>query len=159
VLHEAFGDRLKPVEALSKAVAAGRLGRKSGSGFFRYEKGRKVGVDESIYPQLGVRPLQDVDVGEVQRRLVYRLLNEAAMAYAEGVVRSPRDGDIGAIFGFGFAPFRGGPLRTIDDLGAERVAEALEALVDRYGSRFAPAPALVQMASAGGRYYPSQGGP
>jgi 3-hydroxyacyl-CoA dehydrogenase/enoyl-CoA hydratase/3-hydroxybutyryl-CoA epimerase len=157
VLYEAFGERLKPVEALSKAVDAGRLGRKSGFGFFRYEKGRKGGVDESIYPQLGVRPLalENVDLAEVQRRLVYRLLNEAAMAYAEGVVRSPRDGDIGAIFGFGFAPFRGGPLRTIDDLGARRVVETLEALVDRYGSRFEPAPALVQMADAGDRFYPA----
>jgi 3-hydroxyacyl-CoA dehydrogenase / enoyl-CoA hydratase / 3-hydroxybutyryl-CoA epimerase len=155
VLYEAFGERLKPVEALSKAVDAGRLGRKSGFGFFRYEKGRKGGVDESIYPQLGVRPLENVDLAEVQRRLVYRLLNEAAMAYAEGVVRSPRDGDIGAIFGFGFAPFRGGPLRTIDDLGARRVVETLQALVDRYGSRFEPTPALVQMANAGDRFYPA----
>ncbi len=93
-----------------------------------------------MYPQLGVRPLEGVDLGEVQRRLVYRLLNEAAMAYAEGVVRNARDGDIGAIFGFGFAPFRGGPLRTIDDMGARNIVDALEAMTDRYGSRFARPP-------------------
>ncbi len=155
VLHEAFGDRLEPADALSKAVAAGRLGRKSGSGFFRYEKGRKLGVDDTVYAELGVRPQENVDIAEVQHRLVYRLLNEAAMAYAEGVVRSPRDGDIGAIFGFGFAPFRGGPLRTIDDLGAKRVLEALESLVDRYGSRFQPAAALADMARDGQRFYPA----
>ena len=79
------------------------------------------------------------------------------MAYAEGVVRSPRDGDIGAIFGFGFAPFRGGPLRTIDDMGAGRVVETLRSLTDRYGSRFEPAPALVAMARDNVRFYPKVG--
>ena len=53
----------------------------------------------------------------IEQRLLYAMLNEAAMAVGEGVVRSPRDGDIGAIFGIGFPPFRGGPLRVIDTLG------------------------------------------
>ena len=91
----------------------------------------------------------------MERRLVYALLNEAAMACSDGVVRSSRDGDVGALFGFGFPAFRGGPLRVIDDLGASRVVDALQELRDRYGERFAPAPALVDMASRGTRYYPS----
>jgi len=82
------------------------------------------------------------------------MLNEAAMAVAEGVVRTPRDGDIGAIFGIGFPPFRGGPLRLIDDLGAARVVEVLQGLEQQYGARFAPAPSLVEMGLRGERYYP-----
>ncbi len=70
-------------------------------------------------------------------------------------MRSPRDGDIGAVFGIGFPAFRGGPLRMIDDLGAARVVETLQDLMDAFGQRFRPAPALVEMARQGGRYYPA----
>lgn len=77
------------------------------------------------------------------------------MACAEGVIRSARDGDIGAIYGIGFPAFRGGPLRLIDDLGAAKVMSTLHQLEDQYGERFRPAPALVEMAREGGRYYPA----
>ncbi len=83
------------------------------------------------------------------------MLNEAAMAAGEGVVRSPRDGDIGAIFGFGYPPFRGGPLRYIDDLGAANVVSVLRQLESQYGARFNPAPTLVELAEQGGRFYPA----
>ena len=83
------------------------------------------------------------------------MLNEAAMACAERVVRSARDGDIGAIFGIGFPPFRGGPLRMIDDIGARGGVATLHELQDQFGERFRPAPALVEMAREGGRYYPA----
>ena len=82
------------------------------------------------------------------------MLNEAAMAVGEGVVRSSRDGDIGAIFGFGYPPFRGGPLRYIDDLGAAKVVSVLRQLEGQYGARFNPAPTLVELAERGGRFYP-----
>ena len=85
------------------------------------------------------------------------MLNEAAMAAGEGVVRSPRDGDIGAIFGIGFPPFRGGPLRMIDDLGAAQVVSTLRALEAEFGPRFAPAASLVAMAEHGGRFYDDSG--
>jgi 3-hydroxyacyl-CoA dehydrogenase/enoyl-CoA hydratase/3-hydroxybutyryl-CoA epimerase len=82
------------------------------------------------------------------------MLNEAAMAADEGVVRSPRDGDIGAIFGIGYPPFRGGPLRYIDDLGATKVVEVLRDLERRHGSRFTPALSLLKRAEQGARFYP-----
>ena len=155
VMYETFGDRMRPSDALSHMLAAARLGRKTGSGFYRYRRGHKSGPDETVYQLLGVRRLDSVDATWVERRLVYALLNEAAMACSDGVVRSSRDGDVGALFGFGFPAFRGGPLRVIDDLGASRVVDALGELRDRYGERFTPAPALVEMASRGTRYYPS----
>lgn len=75
------------------------------------------------------------------------------MAFAEGVIRSPRDGDVASIYGFGYPPFLGGPLRTIDDLGAANVVQTLERLAAKHGSRFTPGEALVRMAKDGGKYY------
>ncbi|MEO7985739.1 MAG: fatty acid oxidation complex subunit alpha FadJ [Gemmatimonadales bacterium] len=153
VMHEAFGDRMQPSEALGLLVGANRLGRKSGSGFYRYTRGHKAGPDESVYRLLGARPVESTDATWIERRLVFAMLNEAARAWADGVVRSPRDGDVGALFGIGFPAFRGGPLRMIDELGAGRVVEILEMLDDQFGHRFAPAPILLEMARTGTRFH------
>ncbi|MEZ0333485.1 MAG: 3-hydroxyacyl-CoA dehydrogenase family protein, partial [Gemmatimonadales bacterium] len=123
--------------------------------FYRYREGHKAGVDQAVYELLRVRPGAAVDTGLVERRLVYAMLNEAAAACSEHVVRSARDGDVGAVYGIGFPAFRGGPLRLIDDLGAARVVETLHDLQDAFGQRFRPAPALAEMARQGGRYYPA----
>jgi 3-hydroxyacyl-CoA dehydrogenase/enoyl-CoA hydratase/3-hydroxybutyryl-CoA epimerase len=136
-------------------LGATRLGRKNGRGFYDYKGGQKAGVDRSVYPLLAVRTNDDVDRELVEQRLVHAMLNEAALACAERVVRSPRDGDIGAIFGIGFPAFRGGPLRMIDDLGPGRVVETLYQLQEQFGERFRPAPSLLDLAKAGGRYYPA----
>ena len=154
VMHEAFGERMKPAGALGRMLGATRLGRKNGQGFYKYTKGHKAGVDNSVYPLLGVRP-GDAEPDQVEQRLVYAMLNEAAMACSENVVRCARDGDIGAIFGIGFPAFRGGPLRMIDDLGAGRVVETLYHLQEQFGERFRPAPSLLEMARGSRRYYPA----
>lgn len=154
VMHEAFGARLEPAPLLGTLLADQRQGRKNGRGFYHYHDGHKSGVDDSVYDLLGVHP-KPRDPREIEQRCLYAMLNEAAMAFAEGVVRSPRDGDMASIFGIGFPPFRGGPLRMIDDLGAANVVKTLTELAAKHGPRFAPAPALVQMAKDGGRYYPA----
>ncbi len=155
VMQEAYSDHIQPtpgagIEAL---VKAGRLGRKSGRGFYFYKGGKKRGVDESVYGLLGVHPNGGPRPAEILQRLILGMVNEAARAVGEGVVRNPRDGDIGAIFGFGFPPFRGGPLRYADDLGAERVVSDLEHLAERYGARFAPCEVLREQASRGTKFY------
>jgi 3-hydroxyacyl-CoA dehydrogenase/enoyl-CoA hydratase/3-hydroxybutyryl-CoA epimerase len=154
VLHDAFGDRLAPAPAVGRLAAAGRLGRKSSGGFFRYEDGRRRGADpaalELIAPQETASAPTESDV---QRRPVVMMLNEAARALAEGVVRSPRDGDIGAVMGIGFPPFLGGPFRFIDDLGAAALVGELERFAGRLGPRFAPADLLVDMARDGRTFY------
>ena len=155
VMHAAFGDRLAPSALIAKLIADGRMGRKNGRGFFRYEHGKKAGVDDSVYAVVGVKPHWEVDEVTVRDRLAALMLNEAAMALGEGVVRSPRDGDIGAIFGIGFPPFRGGPLRVIDAMGAPSLVQRLEALALAHGERFVPCPALVDHARAGQTYYSS----
>jgi len=153
VMHAAFGDRMTPGPGIAKMVETGRLGRKAGKGFYAYHDGHKTDPDPESYRLLGVRPLASVDKAEVERRLVYIMLNEAALAAAEGVVRSARDGDIGAIFGIGYPPFRGGPLRYMDTLGAAEVVRTLEGLALAHGPRFTPAPVLREIARTGETFH------
>jgi 3-hydroxyacyl-CoA dehydrogenase/enoyl-CoA hydratase/3-hydroxybutyryl-CoA epimerase len=153
VMHEAFGERLRPNDIVSRMAADNRMGRKNGRGFYHYHKGHKTGVDDKVYEVLGVHPQQKHSPATIEQRLVYVMLNEAAMALEEGVVKSPRDGDIGAIFGIGYPPFRGGPLRYIDDLGAVNVVDTLRQLAHAFGDRFTPASSLVAMAENDQRFY------
>jgi 3-hydroxyacyl-CoA dehydrogenase/enoyl-CoA hydratase/3-hydroxybutyryl-CoA epimerase len=153
VLHEAFGERLVPTPGVKHLTERGRLGRKSGCGFYRYEKGRRRGVDPSAYAILGVRPGQAVGPAEAEARMVYALLNEAALAMDEEVVRSARDGDVGAVFGIGYPAFRGGPLRYLDTIGPARAVQELQRLEQSWGERFRPAPLLVRLADAGEQFH------
>ena len=154
VLQAAFGERLTPPPALAALVKDGRLGRKAGKGFYTYTNGKKGDVDAAIYPLLGLHPNGGIPQAEIVQRLTYAMLNEAARAVAEGVVRTPRDGDIGAIYGFGFPPFRGGPLRYLDDVGADRLYAELLRLGERLGPRFTPSEAIVEHARSRARFYP-----
>lgn len=153
VMHEAFGPRLAPKADLSVLVRAGRLGRKNGRGFLRYERGRKAGIDATVYADLGVTPGSVLPEAVLVERLVFAMLNEAARALEEGVVTSPRDGDIGAIFGIGFPPFRGGPFRALDAIGPEKAVAILERLAVDFGERFTPAPLLADLARRSGRFH------
>ena len=153
VMHHNFGDRMQPGDGIAKMVEAGRLGRKSGKGFYLYRNGHKTEPDPAAYALLGVKPLAGADRTTVEQRLVLMLLNEAALAMAEQVVRSPRDGDIGAVFGIGFPAFRGGPLRYVDSLGASQVVALMESFASLHGPRFTPAPVLVEMAKTGAKFF------
>ena len=86
-------------------------------------------------------------------RCSLQLVNEALLAFGEGILRSPRDGDVGAIFGLGFPPFRGGPFRYVDTLGAAEVLRRVRGYEMRFGRRWTPAPVLVDMARTGSRFY------
>jgi 3-hydroxyacyl-CoA dehydrogenase/enoyl-CoA hydratase/3-hydroxybutyryl-CoA epimerase len=155
VLHEAFGDRMAPAPALEKIFADGRAGRKNGRGFYRYgEGGRGKGgrkVDPTVYDVLGVRPTKGHDAAAIALRCVLPMVNEAVRCLEEGILRSARDGDAGAILGLGFPPFRGGPFRYLDGRGAAAVRADLEELRRRHGGRFAPAALLEDLARTGKR--------
>jgi 3-hydroxyacyl-CoA dehydrogenase/enoyl-CoA hydratase/3-hydroxybutyryl-CoA epimerase len=153
VMQEAFGERLKPRLDLAALVADGRLGRKNGRGFFLYRRGKKGSADPTAGALLGLSPRAAPAPESLAERLAFAMLNEAARALEEGVVRSPRDGDVGAIFGIGFPPFRGGPFRALDAMGARAAVETLERLAAVHGDRFRPADALVDQARRAGRFY------
>jgi 3-hydroxyacyl-CoA dehydrogenase/enoyl-CoA hydratase/3-hydroxybutyryl-CoA epimerase len=160
IFEAEFGERLAAPVTLRRVVESGRLGRKGRKGFYRYdEQGRKGEVDASVYelsPSGATRA--EVGAGEIQERCVLAMVNEAVRCVEEGVVRSERDADLGAVYGIGFPPFRGGPLRYVDAVGARRVVERLEELAGRFGARFAPADLLVARARHGDLFHPGHGG-
>ena len=151
---------MAPSQAMRAVVNAGRTGRKGKLGFYKYDaEGKKGAVDGSIYALLSNPTRSPFTVDEIQQRCALALVNEAARPLEEGIVRSARDGDIGAVFGIGFPPFRGGPFRWIDASGLSRVIDALEDLSARFAPRFTPCDLLVSMARRGERFYPTEGKP
>ena len=87
-------------------------------------------------------------------RSIQRHLEEWISEAPEGILRSARDGDAGAIFGLGFPPYLGGPFRYADAMGAEEVVRRLERLSAEYGRRFEPAERLRELAREGKAFYP-----
>jgi 3-hydroxyacyl-CoA dehydrogenase / enoyl-CoA hydratase / 3-hydroxybutyryl-CoA epimerase len=149
ILMAAFGDRIKATTVVQKMVDDDRLGRKNGRGFFRYEEGKKAGPDESVYALIGSPPRKEFTREEIQERLGLGMINEAVRCLEDGILRSARDGDVGAVMGIGFPPFRGGPFWYLQQVGADHVLERLRALEEKHGPRFAPAPMLVAKGEAG----------
>ena len=107
IMEAAYGERMKRAGALQRVIDSGRLGRKSKSGFYKYDgSGKRTGVDESIYKLLPMGNRGTViHETEIQRRTVFAMLNEAVRCLEEGVIRSPRDGDVGAVLASVFPPF------------------------------------------------------
>ncbi len=164
IMAEAFPDRMQPAKSIQAVVAAGRYGRKSKKGFYSYDNdGKKGDVDPGVYSLFlssGRTPIvesiassntdapahPEMPAVQIQQRTVLAMLNEAARCLSEGIIRSARDGDVGAVFGIGFPPFRGGPFRHMDSLGVPIVVQRLEDLNARFPGRFEPAEILLDMA-------------
>ena len=149
VLTKAFPDRMTPSAALEKLVAAKRLGKKSGLGFYRH-RGGKRSSDPALRSILGherVRKAQNIDV--LSERMVLAMINEAARCLEERVVSDAGMLDLAMIFGTGFPPYRGGLLRHADHLGLAHVEARLKAFRAEKGERFAPAVLLSRLAAAG----------
>jgi 3-hydroxyacyl-CoA dehydrogenase/enoyl-CoA hydratase/3-hydroxybutyryl-CoA epimerase len=127
----------------------GRIGKKAGRGFYDYADGDKrlwPGLAQ-MFPVAAQQPPQ----AELIDRLMFAQANEAARCLDEGVLRSVADGNIGSIFGWGFAPFHGGALQFIDAYGPARFVERARELAARHGARFEPAPNIVRAAQEGRR--------
>ena len=116
-------------------------------------------VDTSVYVLLGVTPKAHLESSVIVQRCTMMMLNEAVRCLDESIIRNPRDGDIGAVFGIGFPPFLGGPFRYLDSLGAEKVVKALRLLAQQYGERFEPCQLLVSMAEQQQTFYPQASNP
>lgn len=151
-----FGDRMTAPPGFDKLLADQRHGRKNGRGFYLYGAGKKAKekkVDASVYALLGLEPKKSLPADEIAQRCALAMVNEAAHCFGEGILRSARDGDVGAIFGLGFPPFRGGPFRYVDTIGAKEVVRRLERFRDRLGARFSPAPVLLELAKTGQTFH------
>ncbi|RZO67819.1 MAG: 3-hydroxyacyl-CoA dehydrogenase [Parvularculaceae bacterium] len=144
-----LGDDYKPtgVEDLLAVMVdkLGRLGRKSGGGFYDYPEGGKKalwpGVSE-YFPEADEQPSMD----DAKDRILYAQLIPAAHCFAEGIVPDPQSADLGAIFGWGFAPWTGGPMSYIDTVGVEEFVRKSESLAQKYGERFHPPARFREMA-------------
>jgi len=154
-LSAALGERLKAPDVLAALLKDDRKGRKNGRGFYLHGRGPKAErrADDTVYQVIPIRPLAKPMPDEISLRCTMALVNEALRCLDEGILRSPRDGDVGAVFGLGFPPFRGGPFRYVDVLGAPEILRRTRSLEQRFGTRFEPAPLLVEMARKGKRFF------
>ena len=131
----------------------GRLGRKSAAGFYEYDaRGKRVGIWKGLRDQY-TKDGANLDLLEVQHRLMFAQTLEAVRALEEGVLMDVREGDVGAILGWGFAPWTGGPLSWFDMLGASYAAARCDDLEASYGPRFKAPDLLLEMAKEGDGFY------
>ena len=135
---------------LRQLCELGRIGKKVGKGFYDWSEEGKVLWPElkQLFPVAAQQPAQQ----ELIDRLMFAQANEAARCYQEKVLRSVADGNIGSIFGWGFAPFQGGALQFINAMGAAAFVKRSRELAARFGPRFEPAAVVVQQAHSGGRF-------
>jgi 3-hydroxyacyl-CoA dehydrogenase len=152
------GRRLPPDERwspiLGRLVAAGRLGQKSGKGFYRYEGRTRIpdpevsALIEGVSEELGIRRRAIPDE-EILERLLHPLVNEGARILEEGIAMRPGDIDVVYINGYGFPAYRGGPMFWSQQVGLERVVETMRRLSATHGARWRPAALLERLAASG----------
>ncbi|MFW6084459.1 MAG: 3-hydroxyacyl-CoA dehydrogenase NAD-binding domain-containing protein, partial [Gemmatimonadota bacterium] len=157
-MSSAFGERLAPADAVERLIESGRLGKKNGRGFYLYREGKSTGVDPAAAElvragaesatRAGGAPADD----DVRNRCLYLMVNEAAYALEDGVVKDPNMVDLAMITGTGFPPFRGGLLRWADGEGVTAVRDRLKAYAESLGPRFTPAPLLERTADQHGTF-------
>ncbi len=150
----------KPVpinDTLARMIAKGWLGKKNGTGFYVFpsEKGAKEQPNPALaeFQSAGLGAKQDD--ATLLDRMVLVMINEAARVLEEGVVAAPEDVDFGMIFGTGWAPFRGGPLRYADTRGVADVVARLRKLQSKVAPHFEPCARLVEMAESNAKFYPA----
>ncbi|NIY89495.1 fatty acid oxidation complex subunit alpha FadJ [Vibrio campbellii] len=152
ILVNELGERFKGPDVFDTLLNDGRKGRKTGKGFYTY-KGKKKEVDKSVYKLLNLTPESKLSDNDIALRCVLPMLNEAVRCLDDGIIRSPRDGDIGAIFGIGFPPFLGGPFRYMDQFGLKELVEKMNEFASKYGDRYAPCDGLLTRAGEGRNFY------
>ncbi|MGR5205614.1 MULTISPECIES: fatty acid oxidation complex subunit alpha FadJ [Vibrio] len=152
ILVNELGERFKGPDVFDTLLNDGRKGRKSGKGFYTY-KDKKKEVDKSVYKLLKLTPESKLSDKDIALRCLLPMLNEAVRCLDEGIIRSPRDGDIGALFGIGFPPFLGGPFRYMDQFGLKELVEKMNEFAAKYGDRYAPCDGLLTRAGEGKTFY------
>ncbi|MEN8133908.1 MAG: 3-hydroxyacyl-CoA dehydrogenase NAD-binding domain-containing protein [Thermodesulfobacteriota bacterium] len=155
ILFTAFGERIQPSPILTRMMESGRLGQKSGKGFYDYSNSKPATVDPEIYPLLKLTSDGDnrLDEQEIIDRLIMSMINEAVYCLEEGVVNEAQAVDLAMIFGAGFPPYTGGLIRYADKVGSKMIVKRLDGFVSAIGQRFEPAGLLRRMAKLDGGFY------
>ncbi len=155
VMYQAFPERVVAAPLVPAMVKLGRLGQKSGKGFFNYQNKKGRAEDDPVVEKLVAtyrRGTRKFSREELQSRLFLPMLLEATRMLDEKIVRDVRDVDLGLIFGLGFPPFQGGLLCWADTIGAKKLVEMVKPLAP-LGQRFEPTPLLLEMAASGRKFY------
>jgi 3-hydroxyacyl-CoA dehydrogenase/enoyl-CoA hydratase/3-hydroxybutyryl-CoA epimerase len=153
ILSSAFGDRMTPSHVVDTLYADGRYGKKNGKGLYLYEGGKRQGPDPSVYKLLNIKSTHAADAPAVVDRMIFAMVNEAAMILDEKIAASAAELDLAMIMGTGFPPFRGGLLRYADKLGLPYILARLDDLAQKHGKRFLATAALRKLAERDGKFY------
>lgn len=153
ILETAFGQRMQSCGMQQHLLDKGRLGKKVKKGFYLYGHTKNKGIDETVYTDLNITLRIDMDEKKIVERCLYPMLNEAIACLEDDIIQSPRDGDIGAIFGIGFPPFLGGPFRYIESLGLSNVLTTLNQLDTDYETHHPASGLLLTMAKKEALFY------
>jgi 3-hydroxyacyl-CoA dehydrogenase/enoyl-CoA hydratase/3-hydroxybutyryl-CoA epimerase len=158
-LGAAYVERAADRVAKKMVAELGRLGRKSGAGFYDYPAdGAKrlwPGLAQQFPQRVGADGTALIGLDEIIERLILVQSVETARCLEEQVLRAPIDADVGAILGWGYPPFRGGPIGWLHTLGMPAAVATLDRLAERHGSRFAAPRILREMAAKEERFYPA----
>jgi enoyl-CoA hydratase/long-chain 3-hydroxyacyl-CoA dehydrogenase len=145
------------ISLMEEMVEKGWLGRKSQQGFYTYDaknpKKKVISAEVKAYAQQFVKEDLGLTEEDVQNRIVSRFVNEAVMCLQDEIIASPVDGDIGLIFGTGFAPFRGGPFRYLDTYGIDKYVAMMEGFAEKMGPQFEPCQLMKDMAKSGKKFH------
>jgi 3-hydroxyacyl-CoA dehydrogenase len=138
----------------------GRFGQKTGKGYYRYEPGNRRPLPDpeveqiisSYREEIGIKP-RSISDEEIVERLIYALVNEGAYILEEGIALRASDIDMVYLTGYGFPPFRGGPMFYADSVGLNKVLASIQKFQQGYqGRQWTPAPLLVKLAKEGKRF-------
>ena len=138
---------------VKKMYEAGMLGKKNKKGFYLYnEKNKKDGENSEVYKLAGGAARKEFKADDIVNRPLLLLIKEAIVCLEEGIISSPSDGDIGAVFGIGFLPFTGGPFQYVDAIGADNMVKSMESYMS-VSPRFRPPQSLYDMAKNGKKFH------
>jgi 3-hydroxyacyl-CoA dehydrogenase/enoyl-CoA hydratase/3-hydroxybutyryl-CoA epimerase/3-hydroxyacyl-CoA dehydrogenase/enoyl-CoA hydratase/3-hydroxybutyryl-CoA epimerase/enoyl-CoA isomerase len=158
VLDDAYGDRIEASPVIPALVKSGRLGRKTGAGFYVYDaaagqRAKPARPDDGVPAIVAAYalPARETSDRTIADRLLLPIVLEATLVLDEGLVRDGRDIDLAVIHALGFPAFRGGVLAWADSLGAAEIVRRLEPLAD-LGVRMHPTPRLLELARSGGGF-------
>jgi len=151
-----LGDRMSggDVTFMENMIEKGWLGKKAGQGFYTYSgKKKSINAEVQAYVDAFVKSDLGLKEKEIQDRLVSRFVNEAAKCLEDEIISDPVVGDIGLVFGTGFAPFRGGPFRYLDSVGVDQYVGMMNGFAEKYGSQFEPCQLLKDYAVSGKKFH------